>query len=156
MPRGIKKIPVEPQVDITNPVDTLQKTVDFLAKQVGTILEKLNTEAKPVASKSMDSASAIPVPVDYRELVDTMLNKSFEIQMEALGDQPAFHFAIIVPETYSNMSAPYKEMYKIDKRARVINYSDGVNGVRDWVEKVYNNFDQDTRTRITMDRIEFK
>ena len=94
-----------------------------------------------------------PVPADYREIVDTVLNQSFGISIESFKDQPAFTFSITVPETYSNAGKSYLEVYKVDQRPKTITFAEGALGVREWAEKVFNNLTQETRTRIVMDRL---
>ena len=135
--------------------------IDDLAKQVATltdIVTKLvedqkaapKVEVKAVPAVSVESA--IPVPADYRSLVDSILNQSFGIDLKPASDVAAFDFAILVPQSYSNAGKPHWETYKEDRRSRVILSALGLNGVREWVQKVYDNFDAETKTRITMDR----
>ena len=71
--------------------------------------------------------SVTPIPPDYREIVDNVLNRSFGIQIEPHTDRPSFTFTIVVPEKYSNMTPAQREMNKYDVRPRVINYSEGSN-----------------------------
>lgn len=97
-----------------------------------------------------------PVPVEYRELVDSILNHLFGIRVQSMSDTPSFSFTIVVPEKYSDMSPSYKEMYKEDIRPKVISYSEGLNGVREWTERVFKRFNPDVQALITSDRLQFK
>lgn len=97
-------------------------------------------------------ANPYPVPTDYREMVDSVLNKSFGVEITPLSDRPAFELAIIVPEKYTNVTPDYLKMYGADRRLRVINMAEGTLGVRDWADKVFNNFSAETRAAIVFDR----
>lgn len=96
---------------------------------------------------------AAPVPVDFRNVVDEVLNKSFGIEINPKSDSPSFEFSILVPERYSDVSAAYKQMYGVDKRLKVIDYSSGTSGVREWAERVFSSFNPDRRSMIVADRI---
>ena len=87
-----------------------------------------------------------PIPFEYRGIVNDVLNKNFEIRLEPQPDSPSFVFTIVVPKEYSSL--PQGE----DIRPKVIQFSDGVNGVRLWAEKVYNNFSPEVQARIAADR----
>jgi len=108
--------------------------------------------SKTPSETSEGSRLYFPIPFEYREVVDTVLNKHFDIEVTALSDRPAFEFAIIVPEKYSNMPPAQKAMYGADKRLKVISYAEGTNGVRDWAEKVLNNLNSDLRSMVVADR----
>ena len=100
------------------------------------------------------SDSKIPVPLEYRHVVDAGLNKSFGIEIEPLFDRPSFTLVIVTPEKYSNLSEEYKKLYKRDLRPKILNYADGINGVRQWAEQVFNSFNQDIRSMIVADRVQ--
>ena len=106
-----------------------------------------------VAEALTSSATSNPIPLEYRQIVDDVLNKSFGIEINPRADLPAFEFVVKVPKKYSNAPNSHWEMYKSDNRPRVISYSDGLLGVRQWCEKVFDNFNQDTRTIIVNDRV---
>lgn len=93
-----------------------------------------------------------PIPVQYRECVDNVLNKDFGIRIEPLPDSPAFMFVIVVPEKYSSMTPEQRALQGADIRPKVTSYADGTNGVRLWCEKVYNNFNPDMRAKIMAER----
>lgn len=93
-----------------------------------------------------------PVPIEWRELVDSTLNKQFGVEVSPDGDTASFGFSIIVPEKYSNAGKPHWETYHEDRRTRVISHALGLNGVREWTTKVYENFDPETKSRIAFDR----
>lgn len=102
--------------------------------------------------EKMAMPTGAPVPREYREIVNTILNKSFSIAIEYRPD--AFDFTVIVPEQYSNIPEKDKrltENFK-DWRSKVIPYHLGVQGVTDWVNLIYKNFNSETRAKIMADR----
>ena len=105
-----------------------------------------------VANGKTNSPNYFPIPPDYVDTVDLVLNKNFKIDCEPLPDSPAFQFTITVPEKYSSMTPAQRDMIHDDLRVKVISFSDGVNGVRLFAEKVYETFNPDTKFRIVEDR----
>lgn len=93
-----------------------------------------------------------PVPSDYSAAVREGLNSQFNVEIEYSSNTPFFGFSILVPKTYSNAPKPHWDMYKEDRRTRMISNAEGLQGVKLWVERVYNNFDNETKARITSDR----
>ena len=95
-----------------------------------------------------------PIPTDYRLIVDATLNKGFGINVEGMSDKPAFLFTIIVPEKYSSLTVEQKKIMGADIRPKVIGFAEGVNGVREWAERVFTSFNQDMRSLIVSDRVQ--
>lgn len=135
-------------------IDVLAEAVASLSAQVDALTKQLETAPPrvPAPKPPVDVKSDVPIPTDYRNLVDTILNTRFGIEIKSAWDAPAFDLSILVPQDYSNAGKPHWETYKEDRRSRVILSALGLNGVREWVQKVYDNFDTETKTRITMDR----
>lgn len=100
----------------------------------------------------VEMRGGFPVPYEYQELVNTLLNKHFSIEINYLPDAASFEFSILVPQKYSNASASHWATYKEDRRTKVIQNVLGANGVREWVLKVYENFPTETKSAITYDR----
>ena len=94
-----------------------------------------------------------PIPLEYQGIVGQILNKDFGIRIEPQPDAPAFIFTVVVPDKYSPMTPAQRQTQKEDIRPKVIQFSDGVNGVRLWAEKVYNNFSPEVQARIAADRV---
>lgn len=107
---------------------------------------------KPAAPEFPKETSQFPVPKDFLESMHTTLNDRFSVEVDYHSDSPQFDLSILVPEEYSNAGKSHWDMYHEDRRTRVINNADGVGGVKQWVEKVYDNFDNETKARITSDR----
>ena len=142
----------------------LVKSVKELGERVKFLEDKLNTpmvvstpipEIKTVQPGEIivSSATNYPIPQDYREMVNNILNRSFGIEITPRSDAPLFEFVVIVPEKYSTMTPDQKQMMKRDIRLKVINYAEGANGVRSWCEMIYNSFSQEIKGQITQDRI---
>ena len=148
--------------ELKEKVETLEKklsVVDPLGIVPGTSLTQTIvpntatiTGTFPIESV-VSSATQYPIPLEYRQLVDNILNKSFGIRIVPRSDAPLFEFIIVVPEKYSSLTPNQKELMNEDLRIKVLSYADGVNGVRLWCETVYNNFGQEMKTQITQDRV---
>lgn len=150
-------------------IDDIVKAVKDLTEQVGLAVTEIK-EMKDIAKRDVNQLAIpdkvetpvevkkeepkeYPVPMDYRDAVDTILNPSFGIRITPSRDLPQFEFAIIVPKEYSNAPKAYWEMYHEDVRPRMINYADGLNGVTDWCGRVFNNFNPEIKAKIVADRV---
>ena len=143
----------------------LVKSVKELGERIKVLEDRLNIPSVPIVPIPVisvvetkpeiivSSATNYPIPQDYREIVNNVLNRSFGIEITPRSDAPLFEFVVIVPEKYSTMTPDQKEMMKRDIRLKVINYAEGINGVRSWCELVYNSFSQEIKAQITQDRI---
>jgi len=140
---------MQPRIISQKPIGPVVKTKEELQE----VLEKA---AKEVNETPISSKAEYPVPAEYREVVETILNKEFEIRCDPLSDKPAFSFTIVVPEQYSNATKQHREMYGGDLRSKVINYAEGTNGVRDWTQKVLDNLNPEARTKISIAREQVK
>lgn len=131
----------------------LQGMNDRISKLEEPKAPEQSTEPTVSAPKPEDKPkSDIPVPAEWKEAVKSVLNERFQVEVDYNADTPTFAFSILVPQEYSNAGKNHWELYKEDRRTRVINNSDGASGVKQWVEKVYNNFDNETKAKITSDR----
>lgn len=149
-------MPKNANAEILAAIAALKGVVEGVVKDVES-LKKPKIEVKAAVDDKVVAATpagdpAYPIPTEFRTLTDTILNKNFGIRVEPLSDSPAFQFVVVVPDKYSNMPAPAREMYKYDLRPKVITYAEGKNGVKDWLEKVYNNFSNETKAQIVSDR----
>ena len=143
--------------ELADMVGLLAAKVGELAARVDALTPKPAVRTPAFKETNVETpANALPVPSDYRAIVDTVLNSAFGVEVVACSDRPSFQFVIVVPETYSNASPAWREMYREDRRSRVIDYAIGVNGVREYAELVFKNFSHDTQTRIVTDRINAK
>lgn len=139
-------------------VDILGKVVETLSR----IEEKLDTRptvatpATPLPAPVPTQAplSGVPVPLEFVETVNTVLNRKFGIDIKYMADSASFEFSVLVPQIYSNASKSHWDTYHEDRRSRVIENALGVNGVRDWCAKVYDNFNPEIKAAITAGRAE--
>lgn len=106
----------------------------------------------PPPTSQVTMSGGFPIPVEYREIVNDLLNKKFEIEIKYLADSASFEFGILVPKEYSNSSESHWQTYKEDRRSKVIQNAYGANGVREWVLHVYDNLSQEIRSRVAYDR----
>ena len=114
-------------------------------------LQKPKVPIAPAEVEPTPARTSFPIPLEYRELVNTLLNKHFEIDINYTGAD-SFEFSILVPKKYSNASEAHWQTHKEDRRTKVIQAAYGANGVREWVTKVYENFPDTTKSAITYDR----
>ena len=141
-------------------LQSLSENMALLVGEIKSLKDSLSPkqEAKPQevpngVVQTNIAVSTVPVPQEYRELVNTILNKSFGVRMEYRTDAPLFEFSIIVPDKYSNMPLPQREVQKEDFRLKVITMAEGKNGVKEWCEKVYKNFNSKIQSMIVADRL---
>lgn len=146
---------------IVETVDDLQEAEQVsnraeLEAQIAELKAQLasKTEAVEVApvEEVKEPTVQAPIPSDFLECVKTSLNNKFGVEIEYSSNTPNFGFSILVPKEYSNAGKPHWEMYGEDRRTRMISNAEGLQGVKQWVERVYNNFDTETKARITIDR----
>lgn len=132
---------------IVNRLEKLENTINKpITSQIETINEpKLTEEIKPVEAYS-------PIPKDWKEMVETVLNKNFEVEIEPHRDAPLTTFTVIVPEKYSQMTPSQREIIKRDIRPKVITNAGGVAEVKEWTEIVYKNLTPEIQAMVVADR----
>ena len=135
---------------------TLIKTIEDLSTRV-TILETPKMVIEPIqeiksAPEPVKDGYSEPISTEFREAVDTILNKEFEIQLDSRETPGAFGFSVLVPKKYSNAPQSHWDTFKEDRRFKPVPRPEGVLGVRDYLYKVFNNLTQDARTQIVIDR----
>lgn len=138
--------------DLANDVAELKaiKTVITVPASTMSATPKTTSTSTAINTGITSGQTGFPVPPEYRELVNNVLNKYFGIE---IAYTPAgFVFTIIVPEKYSSLTAKDKELIKVDRRTKLIPNFEGVNGVRAWAELVYSSFSQENRSLITADK----
>jgi len=150
--------------DYSSDLKNLYSRLDALVTRIDTLEASLKKELPPAeitvqapiqtitTNQTYHQSNKYPVPFEYRQVVDETLNKEFDIEINPRSDLPVFEFTIIVPDKYSNMSPDQKQMLGADRRPKVINYAEGINAVREWAQKVYDNFSMETKSQITNDR----
>ena len=132
----------------------LEQEVEALKAQLAEKTEAVEVAPVEIPAEAAPEApkNAMPVPTDWEDAVHSILNKKFTVEVDYNADTPTFGFSILVPKEYSNASKPHWDTYHEDRRTRVIDNAQGAGGVKQWVERVYNNFDNETKAKITSDR----
>lgn len=147
-------------------VDRLCTAMEHVAEKLDRFFEgRLSSEVqKRELSQSLTSQEVTqvtttpqetlyPVPLEFRHLVDDLLNKNFGVEIAPSPDSPSFNLIIIVPDKYSTISDDYRRMYGRDIRPKMITYSEGVVGVRAYLDKVWSSFNPTIQALIVNDRI---
>ena len=147
---------------ITNLETSLEKMTSAVEKLISKMEEKteipiIAVETPKISSQTTSTISSgvndkYPIPMEYREIISSILNHSFGVSLEPLTDRPAFSLIVVVPDKYSNIKADEKDVCKVDIRSKVITYAEGVNGVRVWAEQIANNLGPEIRAQIIADR----
>jgi hypothetical protein len=116
---------------------------------VNAILEKLSaapvieapTQTPTVMAPEVkdDEPDIMNVPPAWRKIVDEVLGSDFGLNVVYPDKGSGFMFKIIVPKEKSNASQSHWEFYKTDVRTKAISYSDGIDGVKLYCEKVARN-----------------
>ena len=126
-------------------IKDLKEEVTKLTFQKKEEAEKSETPALKATSE-VSSPEAIteadpkyPIPVEYRMIVNQELGKDFGIKVDPAPDRPEFNFTIIVPERLNTLTEDEKKMYGQDLRGKMISYSQGISGVREYVALVKKN-----------------
>ncbi len=126
----------------------IEKQVSELSTQFSELLLKLEPVLNPPV-RTLETKPFNPkysVPIEYRNAVDLGLNKDFEIKLDSLTDQPSFSFTIVCPAKYSKTGQPTEHTKILPNHA-------GTADIKEYVDLVWNHFDQDTKTRIAIDRV---
>ena len=134
--------------------EELVKRIEVLEnKKVEVKLDDSGQTVDPTKTITSATQFETPIPMDYRMIVDEVLNKNFGIKIVPRNDAPLFEFIVIVPDKYSNATEEQKKDLGGDLRVKVLNYADGANGVREWCQKIYDSFSQEIKGLITADKI---
>lgn len=134
-------------------MQTAAKTKAELNAEIEELKAQLASQiAPPVVGTAPSVETTTHIPRQYQEAVNTILNDKFKIEIDYPDDSPTFAFSVLVPKEYSNAGEQHWVAYGEDRRTRVVNNADGVAGVKQWVQKVYDNFDNETKSRITIQR----
>lgn len=159
MPRGKAKPKEVPEAASVFTSTAVENKIDALTASVNKLVEVLTKpketpveEPVTVSTAQVSMSNGFPIPYEYSELVNTLLNSKFKVEINYIADQAAFSFEILVPKEYSNASEAHWQTYKEDRRGKVIQNAYGANGVREWVLHVYENFSPEIQSMITYDR----
>jgi len=148
------------------PIGMLKSRIDNLEVQIKALEEEIKTkfdrffqtpkavEPAPPTAIPASEKKHYPIPFEYRQIVDTILNSKFGIDIDydevEIG---RFRFTIIVPKEYSSLTPEEEKMLGgVDLRPKAIPIPEGANGVRDWANRVFGSFNQEVKAKIVADR----
>lgn len=109
--------------------------------QIQEVLDEASAPKKELDGSPQDKS----IPPQHKEQVENILGAQFEAwQTYEETDSAHFMLHILVPEQLSPISKETKPGRKIlpDIRSRAISHAEGVNGVREWCQKVRFNLNQ--------------
>jgi len=105
------------------------------------------TEEKPMAEGEVD----IPFPQEWREVINEVLNAEFGASVKYLS-AANFELTINVPREYSNATPKEWEMYKADRRIKIMPNYLGIAGVKEYAELVAKQLGPEIRAKIAEGR----
>lgn len=157
-------MPKQPKVIETNSSQVEHK-LDLVLEALKDLKEAFN---KPITSqapslmenrqlpkeqpKAPEPINTIPIPAEFRQQVDSVLNKDFGIEIEGTGDPLSMLFTIVIPDKFSRLSLSQKEASMRDISPKVIDRALGINGIKEWCDKVYSTFAPEIQAQIVADR----
>lgn len=139
----------------------IQEIKKILEEKIAILEEKLNQSiaiTKPVEIRTnnpelpeiKNDVARPPIAPEYRQLVNEVLNSKFGLNVDYSPTEIIFE--IVVPEDYTPLSKSELETRKVDLRTARISYALGLNGARQWCEKVYKSFTAEMQSKITAER----
>lgn len=152
-------MPIPKTAELLKPLedklDAIIAKLDEIEKKVGERPGEtvIGTATINVEETIPNATTKFPVPLEYLELVHSVLNSRFGVTIDPEPNTPMFRFTIVVPREYSSLSDAEYDSVKADIRPKMLNYSDGVPGVRTWVETVWNNFNPEVKAKIKADQM---
>jgi len=144
---SLQKKEIDLLIELATIVKELDKKIDKLI-QIQPVSEKKTEEKLP----ENEIISNVPVPTEYRKIVDEVLNQKFGIKIEPLSDSPQFIMTVVVPSEYSPITPEEKQMMGADLRSATLSYVDALSKIRIWVEKIYKSFNPEMQSKILFER----
>lgn len=137
----------QPQYVSQEQFSRLEKSVESMVAVVGKVvdgLEKKVVSQEIIAEREAipDEIDATPIPPKWRAIVDTELDTDFGIQVRYPDNGSGFLFTIIVPLKKSNATKDYLERYKVDRRTVALSPNQGIDGIKNWCQRVRKNLER--------------
>lgn len=126
--------------DLNRINSSLEKLTDILTSKTKEIEEPVSLPINLEAEQPDKS----PVPPKWRAIVDEVLGTDFGINIVYPDQGSGFLFKVIVPKEKSNAAKDYLEMYKVDVRTKAVSYQDGIEGVKQFCERIKKNLQRNT------------
>ena len=108
--------------------------------------------ATTVVEPSQSTPAEYPFPFEWRETINTLLNKAFDAKVNYRGDGH-FELSIWVPKQYSNAKPNHWESMHEDLRFAVLQNSLGTVGVKMYIEKIVADLGADIMKKVSDDRL---
>lgn len=139
-------------------VKVLETKIDALSVLVTEkfVVENVVQEELPQSEEVLGTPEPdIPaLPHEWRAVIDETLSPLFGASV-VYRDDARFELTIMVPKEYSNASSREWEVYKEDRRAKVLDNHLGSIGVRDYANLIAENLGAEIRAKIADDRARF-
>lgn len=119
---------------LTEKVEKLVPKTQWVAKP-----EERSSVVKDMEAKMAPVLNDVPVPPKWRAMVDEILGTDFGLNVIYPDQGSGFMFQILVPKDKSNASKSYLEFYKVDVRTKALAGSEGIDGIKEFCEKVKTN-----------------
>ena len=140
----------------------VKEAFEAVAKDIASMKAVVNVVSDKPVSFSITNPSPpkqentpfgkVTTPIEVRELIDVTLNKHFGVEIEP-HSYTQFLLKIVVPPKYSTAKKDLVNDLGGDLRVKVIDHAMGLNGVREYVEKVWNTFKPEYQALIVADRL---
>jgi len=140
-----KEVQQEPQV---KEEFVTKKEFDNLSGKIETLTEALtltlkNVKVDEAVEKREELNSINPsekmIDPEFRVIVDSILGKDFGMDVSYPKGTGTFIFKVMVPKDKSNATDAHWQFYKSDIRSKAIPFSEGLDGVRDYCNKIAKN-----------------
>ena len=131
--------------------DLLKKTEDIKDESASAV-SVISPIMSEVAVVSTVAEAQLPFPFEWRQEIDSLLNKSFEAKVNYRGDG-YFELIIFVPKEYSNAKPSHWDLVHEDARFVVLSNALGTVGVREYVKKIVENLGTDIMKKVEEDRL---
>jgi hypothetical protein len=133
-------------------INDMESVSDFKVVKEPVLKPVESPEQSPEQSPEPSMSSADYIPYEYRNVVASVLNSRFGINVRYRNDAK-FECTIVVPKEYSPLPAEEFKYRGADLRTLAIDNAMGKAGVQDWAERVFKNFNPETRAQIKADSV---
>lgn len=154
---------IEKKLDFVSPTERVTEPNTTLAQATTDTVEDLAERAKKGPEQSQARTLEINpqtyCPPEFRETIDEVLNRDFGIEVaydDSVVEPGNFLLTITVPKKYQNLSEEHLRVNGgVQKHIKAVQNAMGSAGVREYAEKVFNHFSNETRSLIVADRVQF-
>lgn len=154
--------------EVVQVLGALKEEIKISKEEIASIKEKVELLTRSVSPQepltiptNLTESSGTPIPnmpilspfpPEYREYIDTRLNKHFSAEVRPFSGTQ-IELRIIVPDRYSTAKPELRKDLGGDLRLKILDSVLGLAGVKDYVDQVWNTFSLDYQASITADRL---